>query len=337
MSETDPTTERLLAAIRVAADQPRLHWENRPQRLTGGFWAEMWRIRLAGATGALGGELVARVMPEVKVAARETAVQAYLADSGYPTPKVRLAAGPGPDLDRAWMLMDVAPGRPLLADLSGPAAIARLPLIARDLPDRLAHHMTALHAIDVGALRSEEDEDEAMIFVGRLHDQTTQMGRVDLSAVAAWLEQHRPPGGRVVICHGDLHPFNILTDPTGDTVLDWSNARLTDPAYDIAFTRLLLSHPPLSAPRPLKPVIAAAGWALARRFTRTYAKTATTPVDTDQLAWFTNLHALRMLTEAAAWQANDELDQHPGHPFLSLRGSLVDHLRGETGITISAR
>ena len=57
-----------------------------------------------------------------------------------------------------------------------------------------------------------------------------------------------PPSDASVICHGDLHPFNILTHPDGDTVLDWSATRIAHPAYDIAFTHLLLATLPCTPP-----------------------------------------------------------------------------------------
>lgn len=321
MDPDETTLEQLLRAIRRAAAAPSLAWARPPRRLSGGFWAQMWRIRLSDTSEGLEGELVARVMPNAEVAARETAVQAHLADHGYPTPHVRLAAGPGPDLDRAWMLMDLAPGKPLLAGLSGLSALIRLPRLARSLPDRLARHAATLHRIDPGPLRDQDLSATARL--RRLHDQATGIGRDDLAASAEWLEANRPDFGGSVICHGDLHPFNILTDPGGDTVLDWSATQITDPAYDVAFTRLLLGHPPLGAPRPLEPVIAFAGRALAARFTRTYDDLAPRPVDEERLDWFTELHALRMLTEVAVWYAQDEVDLHRGHPFLTLQKPLT--------------
>ncbi|MDH3679111.1 MAG: phosphotransferase [Acidimicrobiia bacterium] len=319
-----PGPTNLLEAIRATAEQPTLEWARPAIPLTGGFWAQMWHVRLATDCPGLGGELVARVMPEPDVAARETAVQAHLARSGYPTPIVRLAAPPGPHLGRAWMLMDHAPGQPLLTGLSGAAALARLPRIARALPDQLAQHAAALHVVDPAPLCDAIDGTDLLI---PLRERAVAIDRPDLISLADHLDDSRPPPGRVVLCHGDLHPFNILTDPDGDTVLDWSATRIADPAYDIAYTRLLLVHTPLSAPRPLRAAIAAAGRVLAHRFTATYNRTASVPVDPDQLAWYTDLHALRVVTEVASWQANGELAKHPGHPFLTLSPALTTRLR----------
>lgn len=318
MSQGVETTGQLLAAIRAAAGNDRLDWADTPAPISGGFWAQMWRIRLHGHP-SLAGDLVARVMPEPAVAARETAVQTYLASVGYPTPAVRLAAPPGPALDRAWMVMDRAPGQPLLADLSGPAALVRLPRIARALPDTLAHRAAQLHRIDPSPIQDAHGTgDNIDDLLGTLRDHATHIDRPDLADAAEHLQRNRPPSNLAVICHGDLHPFNILTHPDGDTVLDWSATRIAHPAYDLAFTHLLLRHPPLHAPTPLQPIAGRAGRALARRFLTAYQRQTGASVAADQLDWFGRLHALRILTEVATWHANDELDHHPGHPFLQL-------------------
>ena len=330
---TDSSTDQLLAAIQTAASEPGLSWARPPQTLTGGFWAEMWRVRLAGATHPLDGELVARIMPDADVAARETIVQRHLASVGYPTPVVHLAAGPGPDLDRAWMLMDLAPGKPLLADLSGPGALLRLPSIARRMPKRLAEHAAALHDIDPEPLRAIGTDPEAQF--AQLEAQT--VGNAFLEAIVEWLRESRPQADRNTVCHGDLHPFNVLADATGDTVLDWSSAQLADPAFDIAYTRLLIGHPPLAAPRALKPLINAAGKALARRFTSAYNKAAAHPVDPTKLEWFSTLHALGILVEIETWRRQGEFDQHLDHPFLMLEAPITRHLTKSTGFAKPTR
>jgi aminoglycoside phosphotransferase (APT) family kinase protein len=329
--EGEPTAvvDSLIAAIRAEAEEPSLEWATPPTPLTGGFWAQLWRVELTSNDAGLRSPLVARVMPDPEVAERETAIQAHLADSGYPTPVVRLAAPPGPELDRAWMLMDLAPGQPLLDDLSGVGAIVGLPRTARSLPDRLARHAVALHALDPGSLPEAGTVEEML---SGLRAIVAEVDRTDLVAAADWLLANRPAGGRKVICHGDLHPFNVLTDPTGDTVLDWSKARITNPAYDVAYTRLLLANPPLEVPRPLAPVLAAAGRWLSRRFTRSYDAMAPTPIDSDQLDWFTSLQTLHILAEVA--EADGEVSRNDEHPFLLLEGPLSATLSASTGIPI---
>src|SRR5437667_58412 len=73
--------------------------------------------------------------------------------------------------------------------------------------------------------------------------------RKDLAGVGRWLAANPPPAASEVICHGDLHPFNLLADPGGAaTVLDWSAALLGPRAYDVAFTTVILTDPPVLVP-----------------------------------------------------------------------------------------
>lgn len=343
MTDSMKTLDQLLAAIRVTSGNPDVEWADSPDPLSGGFWAQMWRVRLGGAPPELSGDLVARVMPDARVAARETVVQDHLARAGFATPSVRLAAGPGADLDRAWMMMDFVPGQPLLANLSGPSTLLRLPQIARSMPDRLATIAAALHVVDPGDLASvladtntdtdgDGDGDEVAAVLQRLGDQARTFGFTGLISLGEWLRKHRRAGDRRVVCHGDLHPFNVLTAPTGDTVVDWSSALIAPPAFDLAFTSLLLSHPPLAAPRVAQPAISLAGRALSRRFLATYSARSGAPIDAAELEWFTLLHALRILTEVATWEAQGELDQRAGHPFLALRAPLTARVAASTDI-----
>lgn len=57
-----------------------------------------------------------------------------------------------------------------------------------------------------------------------------------------WLEKNRPPPLQDgAVCHGDLHPLNIVMD--GDTlsgVIDSPQAIAAEPAFEVAATRVLL-------------------------------------------------------------------------------------------------
>lgn len=49
-----------------------------------------------------------------------------------------------------------------------------------------------------------------------------------------------PAGDR--LCHGDLHPDNMLIAPGGPVAIDWSKAMIGDPAADAARTALLIRY-----------------------------------------------------------------------------------------------
>jgi hypothetical protein len=63
----------LLEVLRAATSTPTLAFDGPPGRLTGGFWAELVSFRLRGAPPGWQGDLVARVMPDPRIAAKETA------------------------------------------------------------------------------------------------------------------------------------------------------------------------------------------------------------------------------------------------------------------------
>jgi aminoglycoside phosphotransferase (APT) family kinase protein len=326
--QANPTTDGLLAALRRATNRPAMAWSRPPVPLAGGFWAEMYDVELADAPCDLDGRLVARIMPDPATAAFETAVQRHLTRFGFPVPAIRCAAGPSRDVDRAWNLMDFVPGRPLLAGLSATTAIRQAPILLRRLPDLLAEAAAALHRCPVDGLHSgltgQVRQAHLHDFLGRLAAQAAATGRHDLERTA----EHLAATADVtpVICHGDLHPFNLLVDGGRWTLIDWSTAVLADPHYDLAFTTLMLANPPLGGPAPTRAATRAIGGRLANRFLRSYEQRTGRPVDTARLAWGRRAHALRALVEIATWEANSQLDAYRGHPWLTMRPVLEAQL-----------
>jgi aminoglycoside phosphotransferase (APT) family kinase protein len=53
-----------------------------------------------------------------------------------------------------------------------------------------------------------------------------------------------------VLCHLDFQPFNVLVDDGAVTgIVDWSNARVADPAEDLAWTTVVLALGPTLLPQ----------------------------------------------------------------------------------------
>lgn len=337
-----PTTEQLLPVLRAITGAQALDYAAPPQPLTGGFWAELFVFRVTGAPTGWPDELVARIMPDAAVAAKETLIQTEVARLGFPTPVVRAAGGPDNGMGRAFMVMDRAKGAPLLAGLAGGAAFARLPRLYRSIPDELAAAMAALHGLDPGDVRSHLPSDLGVAttvdeLIDGLAGAARQAGRADLAGAATWLATHPPASEPAVICHGDLHPFNLLVEPGGRvTVLDWSASLLAPRAYDVAFTSLLLAEPPLAVPAPLRPVLRSVGRLLARRFLRAYGDRTGTRVDRDVLRWHQGVVCLRALVQVAGW---DEIARRAqrGHPWLVSGSSLAARLARLTGSSVRAR
>jgi aminoglycoside phosphotransferase (APT) family kinase protein len=323
-----PELGTVLAHLRRQFRLPELRLDAPILRLSGGFWAEMWTLTFgASAGGGLPGRVVLRLAPDADLAAWETTFQTAVAAQGYPTPAVRASDFTRAAGSRAWCVMDHAEGTPLLAGLSGLRALAALPRLATALPDTLARAAADLHRLDPEAVETalSRATDRTIGVDGLLDHYLTRARDLEdtpLQRAVERLANTRPDPNRRVVCHGDLHPFNILATSDRMIVLDWTAGQIAHPAYDLAFTHLLLANPPLDTPRPLRRVINVAARRVANRFIATYRKMSPHPIETDTLDWYRSLHACRILTDLAGWRAAGDLDAHRGHPWLAMDAAL---------------
>jgi aminoglycoside phosphotransferase (APT) family kinase protein len=334
--------DRLIAVLRSAADAPGLEYERRPEPMRGGFWAELLSFSLANPPDRWPAELVARLMPDPASARKETIVQGAVAAAGFPTPPVRASGGPDDGLGRAFMVMDRAPGGPALSGLDGGLPVAALPGLLRRIPDLLATSMARLHALDPDLVRGELDQvREVPVTVpgllAALARFAGEFGRTDLVHAARWLADHPPGPSPDVICHGDLHPFNLLADGGRVTVLDWSTALLAPRAHDAGFTSLLLSEPPLLVPGWQRPLVRVFGRVLARRFLRGYQRRTAVTVDPGELRWHQAVVCLRAVTEVAGWVHEGTDGTRAGHPWLISGAAFARRLTSLTGVPVRAR
>lgn len=339
---------KLLEVLRRASGVPGLGYAARPEPVTGGFWARIYSLRVTGGPPELQRDLILRIMPVEFVARREQIVQVEVVRQGFPAPPIRLAGDAGDGLGGPWMVMDRMPGRPAIPDLAGWEARALPALVRRAvrLPDLLARISARLHALDPVPLeRSLSATPDAVAnpreFLDLLQKKADGLrGRPDLAAAAAWMRAHPPrPPGRVAICHGDLHPFNLLVDGDRVSLIDWSAAMVADPAYDLAFTSLMIGLAPVELPRALaRPVRAltrrGAGYFL-RRY-RHHAPGAESSLRDDVLAWYGALHCLRALIEAAEWVDDGTAEARAGHPWLTAGPALASSLGSVTGVPCGA-
>ena len=197
-------------------------------------------------------------------ALRERATQNALAGLGYPVPRVLIASADRGPLGAGFLVMERAAGRPLLA--------TRRPGIGRTLAEAHAR----LHALNAEALlRALDDEGraagwgfdrDAVGFESHLASLDRRIQAAGLAGLAdgmRWLRTRQPAERSArVICHGDFHPQNLLAEDGRVTaVLDWPNALVAAPEYDVAATRVILTQTPIALlpmPAALRPLAAAA-------------------------------------------------------------------------------
>jgi aminoglycoside phosphotransferase (APT) family kinase protein len=319
-----------------------LAFEHDPVPLTGGYWAELLAFSLMEPPPGWPHDLVLRLMPDAVVARKETTFQAAVSDAGFRTPVVRAAGGPDDGLGRAFMVMDRADGAPLIPGLGGVGALVAGLRQAGRMPDVLASVMAALHALDPQPLRDQLASvgDIAMTLdqmLAMLRDWAVRFQRDDLARAGAWLTDHPRPAQPEVICHGDVHPFNVLVDGAQVTLLDWSACLIAPRAFDVAFTTSMLSEPPLEVPRSLRPLVRRAGRLLASRFLRRYQVHAAASVSREDLRWHQAVVSLRALTEVASWEYAGVTGEHAGHPWLVNGPVLAARLAAVTGIPVRPR
>lgn len=333
---------RVLDEIRAAAGRPDLEFATKPERLTGGFWAELLAFRLADPPPGWPQDLVARVMPDPHTARKESVVQTVVAASGFPTPTVRVVGGPDSRVGRAFMIMDRASGAPLLPGLNGLGALASGVRAASQFPGVLASTMAALHDVDPQPVRDELAGLTGIPYtvpgmLRYLRDEAARTGRADLVEAAGFLINHPRPPDRDVICHGDLHPFNVLADAGQVTVLDWSASLVGSRGYDVAFTTMMLAEPPLVMPGALRPPLRWIGRMLARRFVRRYQAHAGVIIGRDELRWHQAVVCVRMLVEVAGWAQDGSIAGRSGHPFLISGRAFAARLASVTGVRVRPR
>jgi aminoglycoside phosphotransferase (APT) family kinase protein len=329
----------LLDVLRTVTGRPGLAYAGQPVPLTGGFWAELLAFSLADPPPGWPRELVARIMPDAGIARKETIVQEAVSAAGYQTPVVRASGGPGDGLGRAFMVMDRVTGAPLMPGLTGAAALTAGLRQAAQIPEALASAMASLHALDSRLVREQlgPDGDVPVTLPGmlrRLLDAATLCQRDDLASATQWLIDHPRPLTPEVICHGDLHPFNVLAARTQVTVLDWSACLLAPRAYDVAFTTSMLSDPPVLLPAPLRPLARRAGRLLAARFIRRYEAHAGVSIASEDVRWHRAVVSVRALAEVACWVHDGVIDDRAGHPWVISGAALAAHLTSVTGVTV---
>ncbi|HVE19205.1 MAG TPA: phosphotransferase [Ilumatobacteraceae bacterium] len=328
--------EALLRIVSTHAGAPQA-FAQRPTPMTGGYWAAIFSFELAEPPDELRGPLVLRVMPSPGGAVVETIVQRTVANHGYPTPRV-VVDGTDEAVGGAYMVMQRVEGVALLAGLSIGRTLWTLPKTVRRVASQLSVASVRLHDLDpqpvIDAL-DEADVDVASLGVaGRINEirGAAERSLAGFDELLAWLDRGRPALTPAVVCHGDIHPFNMLmTDDDSFYVLDWTNANLCRRELDVGFTAALLQCAPIDVPSVAKKPLGALTGALARRFIDTYRRMA--PINLDVVEWFEVLQYGRCLAAVATTSTDDAIIGR-SHPFRISAPAMIRQLRIITGVQI---
>jgi aminoglycoside phosphotransferase (APT) family kinase protein len=276
-----------------------------PSAVGAGFDSYIHLLRLRGAAlpEPWRKPLVVRILPSVDRAAQasaEAVAQGWAADGGYPAPRVLKVLAPADVLGLPVQIMERAPGVTMLD------ALRAKPWRALSFVDQLAGLQLRLHALDPTTWPGSHDP--LALVDARLRLTRRAAAHLDDPALASALERAEAmapacaSGADAVVCHGDLHPLNVMVDGTSASVIDWSDAGLGQREGDVARTALLFEVAAIAAgTRVERWVLGAAGPRLSRRHLRAYGRQA--PLDRERLRRWEALHALHGWAQIAMLHA----------------------------------
>jgi aminoglycoside phosphotransferase (APT) family kinase protein len=292
----------LLAYLRLASGDHALSFAEAPTQLSGGFDTTIFAFGLESASERHSGPMIVRIFrPDSSPAQAqfESGVQNAVHSLGFPTPPVLFTCMDASILGSAFLVMPRAPGRIMLDGMLGPGMLTQFRVLG-------ALH-ARLHDLNVDAFQSRiaaegaTDWTQVWATTEWLEQRVAAGSLTGLAAGVEWLRKHEPaPTTERSVCHGDFHPINILTsgrDVTG--VIDWSLARVEDPAWDVGATVALMSQGPVDLPAFLYGLLGRVrGW-LVGRYLKSYA--ATRPLDLRRVRYYEAARYLGFLIEAAEY------------------------------------
>jgi aminoglycoside phosphotransferase (APT) family kinase protein len=255
-----------------------------------GFDSDIYFVQLAGPSlpAPWRAPLVLRVkgsVEQVAIAHREAAIQDWLTERGYPTPRVLALFEPGELVDTPAQVMERAPGVTMLHD------IQRAPWRARRRIAELAALHGRLHAMDPDGFPVGDDLlDRRLQLVRRTADELDDpVLRDALRRVDGIADRLRDAPGAV--CHGDFHPMNVIVSGPRAVAIDWTDAGVGDRHGDVARTLLLFDIAAVAASNAVERLaLRAVGPTLGRWYRRSYAAGA--PLDEARIALWTPVHLL---------------------------------------------
>jgi aminoglycoside phosphotransferase (APT) family kinase protein len=266
---------------------------------SGGMTTFIWFGRLIGdqVPSEWSIPLALRMFPselDDLVAQREAAIMRFVARHDYPTPCPLAVVPVGDDNPFAtpWMIQPRVPGRQTIECLT--AAPWTAPRLLRDLAAlQVALHRIALDGCPVPYPAPLVDQwFERYSADIAIHHEPAADAMLHSMRQHRSLVEHEDP----VICHGDFHPLNVLSERTASawhhSVIDWTDVMVGDRHYDVARTVALFGVAAIAANRPHERALlrAIAPW-LARTYRRSYVEQL--PIDPRRFGYWQAAHLLR--------------------------------------------
>jgi aminoglycoside phosphotransferase (APT) family kinase protein len=217
---------------------PSLQYTSPPITVLGGFETSIFKVQLQNPPKKIPEMLIVRIFKHYAshgTALRESIIQNAAAAAGIPAPQVFLTCSDSSILGGEFNIMECLSGRPMIETRRD------------DHPELLARTQIQLHTVDpvpiMMTLATHGFEEEHFTFQGRLKWIQTQILEGDhawLQPGLTWLRRNQPTIAKLALCHGDFHPLNILIhDGKISGVLDWSSFQISDPAHDVASTKII--------------------------------------------------------------------------------------------------
>jgi aminoglycoside phosphotransferase (APT) family kinase protein len=293
-------SEKLMEYLQDHLCDSTLSYQSYPEQILGGYYTTIYRFQLKNAPKDLSHPLILRVYPprsHPNQAIRETKVQNTLNEMGYPAPKVHFVHTDTNVFAGIFIIMDWIIGEQMMT--APPDRV----------PELLAEAHVHLHNLDSSVVM------EKMAEAGIYHDDISLKGHL------SWLQRQIGPGKlewlmegldwvllnkpieprRLSICHGDFHPLNILVHQgVVSGVLDWSGFLVTDPAYDVGSTKVILG---IAAPSVIPGIDFDS---MTKRYIDLYLEEI--PLETEYIEFHEAYRCLRAFREGAMGQ---EIWTHP--------------------------
>ncbi len=239
MSDAAQIADRLLVYLQGELHAPTLTYADPPTPLRGGYETSIYAFKLRDGPPAFGGRLVLRLYAgtqRAESALRESQVQSILAQHGVAVARAHLTCTNPSILGGAFFIMDFVPGEHLVT-----VPLGTMPRILGETHAELHRRISSSVLASLTCAGIPEDD----FRLGQLNG----TGTADVNEftwaydIIAWLKAHHPTArSDLTLCHGDFHPLNILAQAGAVTgILDWTDARIAEPAWDVARTILRLT------------------------------------------------------------------------------------------------